>query len=640
MSRAYSVLTVKSVSDDARVIRGIATTPTPDRVGDIVEPLGVKFSNPLPLLWQHQHDRPVGTVKFNKPTKAGITFEAKFAEVDGPPGLKARIDEAWASVKAGMVKGVSIGFRNIKHAVMETGGYQFLETEVYELSLVTIPANAEATIQTIKSIDKRNRAASGRAVEDQRPGASGKRNHVSKGNPMQDIDAQVAELEERRSEIATEMKSFGDVTDLDDEQTAEFDTLSDQLAEVDTKLGRAKRMQKAMGGAKAVTGTTAAAASASRGRTTVEAKAAAPKLDPGIGLARYVRVKAVQFAASRGAEGFDWASGQPVKTIARKMYCEDSAVYGHFAKAAVAAGTTTNSTWASPLVPDEVGFGDFVEFLRPMTILGQMTGLRRIPFRTRLVSQTTGGEGYWVAEGAAKPLTKFDFSKTTLEPLKVANIVVSTMELLRDSSPAADAIIRDQMAEALRARLDIDFIDPAKAAVPGESPASISNGVTPIPASGTGTADDVRADIKALFGAYIAANNSPAGAVWVMTPATALSLSLLLNPLGQPEFPGINMTGGTLSGLPVITSDYVPTLSGGSYVFLVKQSDIWFADEGGIAVDMSQEATLEMDDAPSGTATVSLWQNNLIGFRAERTVNWAKRRPEAVAVLSAVNWGD
>ena len=31
-NRAYSVLEIKSVDDDAREIRGIATTPAPDRV--------------------------------------------------------------------------------------------------------------------------------------------------------------------------------------------------------------------------------------------------------------------------------------------------------------------------------------------------------------------------------------------------------------------------------------------------------------------------------------------------------------------------------------------------------------------------------------------------------------------------------
>lgn len=154
-NKAYSVLQVKEMTDegDERVIRGVATTPSPDRVGDIVEPEGVSFKNPLPLLWQHRSDMPVGTVKFDKPTAKGITFEARFAKAEKSETLKARIDEAWESVKLGLVSAVSIGFRSLEHAVMKDGGWRFIKSEVYELSLVTIPANAGAVITAIKSMD-------------------------------------------------------------------------------------------------------------------------------------------------------------------------------------------------------------------------------------------------------------------------------------------------------------------------------------------------------------------------------------------------------------------------------------------------------------------------------------------------------
>ena len=46
VERAYSVLDIKRVrDDDLRIIEGMATTPTTDRLGDIVEPLGVTFKN-------------------------------------------------------------------------------------------------------------------------------------------------------------------------------------------------------------------------------------------------------------------------------------------------------------------------------------------------------------------------------------------------------------------------------------------------------------------------------------------------------------------------------------------------------------------------------------------------------------------
>jgi hypothetical protein len=35
---------------------------------------------------------------------------------------------------------------------MDSGGLEFTQSEIYELSLVTIPANASATIQTIKAL--------------------------------------------------------------------------------------------------------------------------------------------------------------------------------------------------------------------------------------------------------------------------------------------------------------------------------------------------------------------------------------------------------------------------------------------------------------------------------------------------------
>jgi len=82
-------------------------------------------------------------------------------------------------------------------------------------------------------------------------------------------------------------------------------------------------------------------------------------------------------------------------------------------------------------------------------------------------------------------------------------------------------------------------------------------------------------------------------------------------------------------------------------VVLVNASDIYFADEGGVAVDMSREASLEMADNPSHDSDtpapaelVSMFQTNSVAFRAERTLNWAPRRDEAVAVLDGVAWGD
>ena len=67
-NRAYSVLEIKSIDEDLRVIEGIATTPKTDRMEDIVEPEGAIFALPLPFLMHHDPHTPVGHVTSAKAT--------------------------------------------------------------------------------------------------------------------------------------------------------------------------------------------------------------------------------------------------------------------------------------------------------------------------------------------------------------------------------------------------------------------------------------------------------------------------------------------------------------------------------------------------------------------------------------------
>lgn len=155
MQRGYSLLTIKSVDEDARVITGLATTPSPDRVGDIVEPKGAQFQLPIPLLWQHDHSQPIGHVTAAKVTAKGIEITAKLAKVEEDGVLKDRLDEAWQSMKAGLVRGLSIGFKPLESARLEDSyGYRFIKWLWLELSAVTIPANGDCSIATVKTLDR------------------------------------------------------------------------------------------------------------------------------------------------------------------------------------------------------------------------------------------------------------------------------------------------------------------------------------------------------------------------------------------------------------------------------------------------------------------------------------------------------
>lgn len=543
-----------------------------------------------------------------------------------------------------------------------------------ELSLVTIPANADATITSVKSFDigvekaqplnddeinsetLEVKAIQAKTIANT-PGVSGKPVNIktikgpsaikenknmkkSYADQIADFQAALDVKSARIEEIMNESAENG--TTLDAAQEEEYETLTGEIASLQKHIGRLNGLAAtARETAKPVLNVTDAK-SGSEARTSVQVKSV-EKLEKGIEFARF----AMALAAGKG-------NLMQSNEIAKNHYGENSPVTLSI-KAAVGAGSTSNPTWAAPLVETYQRFaGDFVEYLRPRTIIGRfgtdgVPSLRRIPFNVKIPTQTSGGDGYWVGQGQAKPLTKFDFSEITLGFAKVANIAVITEELLRFSDPAAEGIVRDQLAAALIARLDTDFINPAKTAVANVSPASITNGGTTLVSSGTDI-DAVRADVKGLMAQYIAANVTPTTGVWIMPTIIALSLSLLTNPLGQPEFPGISMNGGTFFGMPVIVSEYVPA----GIVILANASDIYLADDGQVTVDASNQASLQMDNAPTNasgslgatdpsvpvaTSLVSLWQTNSVGIRAERYINWTKRRPSAVVYLTGVAWG-
>lgn len=667
--RVYSTLQVKAVDDSKREIVGIASTPSTDRMGDIVEPAGAEFKLPIPLLWQHRHNEPIGSVTSANVTDKGIEIRAQLvAPSEGMPSqLAARLEEAWHSIKSGLVRGLSIGFNPIEYSFMDNGGVNFLKWDFHELSAVTIPANADATITAIKSLDQKQLAALGKKavpvvkaapVGDSTRNTKSKSTYRREASSMKTIAEQIAEFEETRKAKSAEMegimtKAAEEGATLDAEQSEDFDTLESEITSIDKHIDRLKKMQKAQAATAKPVSDDPRAKSHDNAFSGVQVRAKnTQKLEPGIEFARYamcqLAAKGNSDMAFRLAERHYPENERVVKTLKAQA---DGLNLPSMMKAAVEAGTTFGETWAEPLVDYQNFAGDFVDYLRPRTIIGQfgqgsVPSLNNIPFNVRIGGQTSGGNAYWVGEGAPKPLTSFDFTSTELRWNKVAAISVLTNELIRFSSPSAERLVRDGLAAAVIERIDIDFIDPSKTAVSGVSPASITNGATAIPSTGTDAAS-VRADIQALWAPFIAARNAPRNAVYIMDSTTALALSLMQNPLGQSEFPGLTMNGGTFMGVPVIVSDYLPVDETGGIVVLANASDIWLADDGQVTIDASQEASLQMLDNPtnnSATATptsmVSMFQTNSTAFRAERYINWARRRASGVAYLTGVAWGD
>ena len=120
-----------------------------------------------------------------------------------------------------------------------------------------------------------------------------------------------------------------------------------------------------------------------------------------------------------------------------------------------------------------------------------------------------------------------------------------------------------------------------------------------------------------------------------MSEANALALSFQMHHDGTPVFPDISISGGNFKGIQIITSQAASAL-----VVALQPQLILYADEGGVTIDASREASLQMDSAPDSpatatTVTVNLWQHNLVGLRAERFANWKRAHAKAVKYLTA-----
>jgi HK97 family phage major capsid protein len=443
------------------------------------------------------------------------------------------------------------------------------------------------------------------------------------------VAEQIAAFEAKRAACTARMteimgKSAEELRTLDAAETTEYDALKLEAKQVGEHIARLKEheahlVETATPITTTVTDDPAKAALARSGIISVGRKAA-----PGSAFTRFV----IALARTRGNIGDAYAVAAN-----NKGWHDTTPEVEVCLKAAVAAGTTTDAAWAAPLVAYQLMASEFIELLRPQTIIGKMTGIRRVPFNVRMASQTSGSSVAWVGEGQPKPVGKLGFGEVTLRWAKAAGIVVLTEELVRSSSPDAELVVRGDLTGALAQFLDEQFVNPAIAEVANVSPASITNGLAANPASGV-TVAAARADVQEVFATYITANLNPASAVWIMSPTTALALSMIANPLGQAEYPGITMNGGVWFGLPVIVS--MSVVAGN--IILANANEIMLADDGQVVIDASREATLQMDGAPVADTTavnmVSMFQTNQVAIRAERWINWKKRRAAAVALIT------
>jgi len=145
-------LQVKDVSEEGTFEGYGSIFGNLDRYGEIVAPGAFakslarhakEKSAPL-LLWQHNSEEPIGIWENLEEDAKGLKGTGRFVMET------TRGREAYALIKAGALRGLSIGYREIK--TEPQGNNRLLkELDLMEISVVSFPANQKANVTSVKS---------------------------------------------------------------------------------------------------------------------------------------------------------------------------------------------------------------------------------------------------------------------------------------------------------------------------------------------------------------------------------------------------------------------------------------------------------------------------------------------------------
>jgi len=133
----------------------IASTPARDRQDDRVFPMGLNIANyrknPV-MIWAHDYHSPfavIGKAVDVQVTETDFRVKPEWRE---PASESDPMHIIRALIDAGLVRTLSIGFNPTKWEDNDFGGYDFLESEILEVSIVPVPANQEALRLAVKGL--------------------------------------------------------------------------------------------------------------------------------------------------------------------------------------------------------------------------------------------------------------------------------------------------------------------------------------------------------------------------------------------------------------------------------------------------------------------------------------------------------
>jgi HK97 family phage prohead protease len=147
--KTFTADEIKAVDGEERAHTFTLSTATPDRDRDVIGQDGWKLNafkkNPV-VLWAHSYDQlPLGKASKIKVVDGKLQAKTEWAPAEANPFA----EQVHQLIKGGFLSAVSVGFKPLKWNFNEQrGGIDFQEQELLEFSVVPVPANAEALIES------------------------------------------------------------------------------------------------------------------------------------------------------------------------------------------------------------------------------------------------------------------------------------------------------------------------------------------------------------------------------------------------------------------------------------------------------------------------------------------------------------
>jgi hypothetical protein len=240
---------------------------------------------------------------------------------------------------------------------------------------------------------------------------------------------------------------------------------------------------------------------------------------------------------------------------------------------------------------------------------------RRVPFRTVTPADTgAGGTFAWRAEGLPSALTKSTTATLQQERYEADFTILTSAELYRLGA-VAEQMLEAMVVFGLARGLDGQFLD-RTVGVTTAHPASPFFGTSVLSSAGS-TAANIATDLSALI-ADVTGPTTGEDLVFIMRPTTYANIAAKMMSVGCP------VERGYLCGLPVVLSSTSPR-----QIALLDCSNVAYSSDDAIALDLTSQADVQMDSAPSqsgisgsGSAMVSLFQSGLVGIRAQLPIAW------------------